>query len=462
METYNTKDIFTPTRPANDTFVERSKKVNDFLVDSLYTPGKQVVIYGHSGSGKTTLVLNKLKQVCENFIITRCMEGMTYENVIYDAFDQLNEYYSVEKSTGKSIKINPNISIAYNEIKTTFNLFELENSTSNKMKRIIPPQLTLQRLATFFGEIECTWVLEDFHKMSGVDKIKVSQGMKIFMDVSYDYPELRIIAIGAVGTARQVIQYDNEMNTRVAEIFVPLMSEKELRKIITIGANKLNLKFDEDVIKNITKISCGLAAICHQICLNICLNRRIYKTFDDYINEKIGKDTATIRMSDYNLAVVKYVEEKSDSFKSEYDKAIKIDSSVKVNKAKVILHCIIELKKDEFYLSDITRYISKTEYSITETEVTQIINEFITAERSEILFYDINTNTYQFNNIFLKAYCKLRFESEKSDEVDIRKRENKIINHLMSVVEIDKNKNLFDIVHSDDFEDFNNEVESYI
>ena len=103
-----------------------------------------------------------------------------------------------------------------------------------------------------------------------------------------------------------------------------------------------------------------------------------------------------------------------------------------------------------------------TEYSITETEVTQIINEFITAERSEILFYDINTNTYQFNNIFLKAYCKLRFESEKSDEVDIRKRENKIINHLMSVVEIDKNKNLFDIVHSDDFEDFNNEVESYI
>ena len=32
----------------------------------------------------------------------------------------------------------------------------------------------------------------------------------------------------------------------------------------------------------------------------------------------------------------------------------------------------------------------------------------------------------------------------------------------MSVVEIDKNKNLFDIVHSDDFEDFNNEVESYI
>jgi len=129
METYNTKDIFTPTRPANDTFVERSKKVNDFLVDSLYTPGKQVVIYGHSGSGKTTLVLNKLKQVCENFIITRCMEGMTYENVIYDAFDQLNEYYSVEKSTGKSIKINPNISIAYNEIKTTFNLFELENST---------------------------------------------------------------------------------------------------------------------------------------------------------------------------------------------------------------------------------------------------------------------------------------------------------------------------------------------
>jgi hypothetical protein len=42
--------------------------------------------------------------------------------------------------------------------------------------------------------------------------------MKVFTDVAADYPAVKIFAIGAVDTARQVIQYDPEMRIRVADI----------------------------------------------------------------------------------------------------------------------------------------------------------------------------------------------------------------------------------------------------
>jgi len=45
-----TRDVFTPTKPARIAFVERDS-VNDKLVNSLTTPGKQIVVYGHSGTG---------------------------------------------------------------------------------------------------------------------------------------------------------------------------------------------------------------------------------------------------------------------------------------------------------------------------------------------------------------------------------------------------------------------------
>jgi ABC-type lipoprotein export system ATPase subunit len=74
MEKYPVHDVFTPTTPARLTFVER-ETINARLVNALRTPGKQIVVYGYSGSGKTTLLVNKLHQLYDKHITSRCMEG---------------------------------------------------------------------------------------------------------------------------------------------------------------------------------------------------------------------------------------------------------------------------------------------------------------------------------------------------------------------------------------------------
>lgn len=103
-----------------------------------------------------------------------------------------------------------------------------------KQVRALPPQLTSQALARFLGETKCCWLLEDFHKIAPEQKLHLSQVMKLFIDMADHYRELKIIAIGAVDTARQVIKYDIEMRNQGLKKRSPrlqLLLIKNLRKL---------------------------------------------------------------------------------------------------------------------------------------------------------------------------------------------------------------------------------------
>jgi len=212
------------------------------------TPGMQIIIYGPSGGGKTTLIINKLNQIYERYIITKCMKNSTFESIILDAFDQINPFYTGEKISKSKRNLTGVLGANYFDLKAIVQA-EFETESQSNLKRLIPPQLTVQRLASYFGDLRCCWILEDFHKVSEEEKTNLSQSMKVFMDSSVDYPELKIIAIGAVGTARQVIEYDPEMKDRVSEIFVPLMTNSQIEEIINMGEKLLNIK----IVKSIKK-----------------------------------------------------------------------------------------------------------------------------------------------------------------------------------------------------------------
>ncbi len=256
--------------------------------------------------------------------------------------------------------------------------------------------------------------------------------MKVFMDMAIDYPDLKIVAIGAVGTARSVVQYDQEMNNRVTEIFIPYMESKEIEQIVSTGEILLNLIFSKDVKSKIIKYSCGLPSICHQLCLNICFNKRIFET---------PKEKISINVDDLDEAIEKFVEEKSDSLKAEYDRAVKVANNTKVNVPKMILELCLELNKDELSHPELFSLAKK--HYITENHFTKYLAELCTPERSEILVYDENSNLYRFSNLFLKAYTALRLKENKkklvSDEdSEIQSfREKKVVNRLLDIIEKD-------------------------
>lgn len=402
MDKRTTTEVFTPTTPARLAFVER-KSLNDQLVDALRTPGKQVVVYGPSGSGKTTLLVNKLEQLYPNHITSRCTSATTFENLLLGAFDKLNIYYSSGASTTERYSKALKLGNDYLGIKAAIETARLHEKTES-LSRILPPQLTPQRLAELCGAAECCWLLEDFHKVPESEKNKLSQVMKVFMDTAADYPEVKIVAIGAEDSAREVIQYDQEMRNRVAEVPVTTMNEEELLELLGKGEELLNLQFGS-VKDDIAAYSSGLGAVCHQLGLYICFAAGIHETCAE--KTKIDRDQL-------QKAIERYVMDTSDSLKAAFDLATKQQRVRRYDNTRLILKALAKLGTSGGLHSEILRVIQKDEPEYPASNLTIYLKELRSPERGEILRYQPLSGKYFFRDPIFLAYSQCLLNPPKA------------------------------------------------
>lgn len=397
---YKATQVFTPSVPAKISFVERDS-INEKLVNSINTPGKQIVIFGHSGCGKSTVLDNKLQQLYEGHITSRCMKGTTIESLMRDAFDQLDVYFTQEKTNATKSTLEVNLEATYWGLKNQLKSTSVVES-SNKQIRLIPPDLTPNLLAKLLGIRSLCWVLEDFHKVDEDEKPKLSQFMKIFMDCGSDYPEVKIIAIGAVETARQVVEYDPEMKNRVAEIEVPLMSEAEIKSIISKGADALNLVIPEKVQQVISKYSSGLAAVCHQLCLNMCMAANVNYTSETRVN---------ITIDHLEKAIKTYVEECSDTIKSNFEKARKISRATVHKHADEILDALSSHLDVGASRGDILKSIQRRIPAYTDSTLKKQLEYLLDLKRGGLVRYSHNSGLYSFSDPVYRVYAKTLFHS---------------------------------------------------
>lgn len=396
---FSVRDVFTPTKPARIAFVER-EEVNDKLVNALRTPGKQLVVYGHSGTGKTTLLINKLHQLYEHHITTRCMKGLKFDQLLLDAFDQLGPFYISDLTQSKKVTTTVELVSSYKILSAKISQTATSESGA-KASRILPPQLTPQALGKFLGSVKACWVLEDFHKIDNSEKAQLSQLMKVFMDMSDDYPDLKIVALGAVDTARQVVEYDDEMRNRVAEIHVPLMSSEEITQIIKKGERSLNVAFASAIVRLVSKYSNGLASVCHHLCLNMCDSAGISKTVD-------GR-THQLTNDDCQAAVRTYVDEASDSIKSAFEKALKPRRNG-VNNAELIIKALSGFKEDGAARFDIFNRIKRENPGYSDARLKHNLTKLCEPSYGTVLRYDGNSGRYSFADPIYRAYALAKYQ----------------------------------------------------
>lgn len=394
MERYDTGDIFTPATQATHTFVDRPA-INSLLVDGIRTKGKQLIIFGHSGTGKTTLLYNKLLQTYDDFIFTRCTSDLTFEKIVLQAFDQLDKFFINSKISSSGRKINAAVSGDYKIIKASVGI-DINNSKSEELNRFVPPQLTPQKLASFFGSTNCCWVVDDFHKIEENEKKKLAQYMKVFMDESVNFPYVKIIAIGAVGTAKEVLHLDRELNNRVSEIEVPFMNSDELLKIISLGEAKLNISITSEVKNKIVEFSTGLPAITHQLCLNLCLSKGLYET--SYVHTTFDRD-------DFRFALSNYIITNSGYLHDRYERATEEQSEHHLPIFYHLLRCFIKSKKHNLKLKDVQKYFSDYKHPQSEGVLEYLLNLLIKDSKGRALDYDEPSKTWFIPDPFFRVYC---------------------------------------------------------
>ena len=395
-KTFLTEDVFTPTSPAKWTYIERTAQERQFK-RALRTKGKQIVVYGHTGSGKTTMLNSLLAEMSVKNITTRCTRGISISDVLFDAFDQLGGYYVEQKEEGNEEKISGGLKFGIEFFSASLG-GESKDVQKEIRKRIVEVQKNPNQLAKLFGNVGMVWIIEDFHKLDAEPKKELSQIMKVFMDVADKFPKLKIIAIGAVDSARQVVHYDKEMENRISEVNVPLIEPEDLAKIVQLGEGYLNITFEQSVIEKIVAYSSGLASVTHQLCSLSCESKKIEKTQTTSL--KITED-------DLEYAIGEYVNEKSDSLKSTYEQAIKINTKRKIETPEKILEAILKLEKDSFTVLEVIDQIAIKERDYKGNNLRKYMMELTSSERGEILRYNRNADTFSFSNPFLRGYSHI-------------------------------------------------------
>ncbi|MFW3357345.1 hypothetical protein [Aliarcobacter butzleri] len=416
MEKYYVSDIFTPTSSADINYIER-KSLDTRILSALHTKGKQIVIFGHSGVGKTTLLRKSLQKIYENEIISHCMSGITFESLVYDAFDRLNKYYLDNTSLTHKNTTKQSLTINYLSIKATINASQ-ESGDSENFKRMVNTQITPQRLADFLGEADCCWILEDFHKMDEKEKSKLSQIMKVFMDKAVDYPRLKIIALGAVNTGREVVEYDSEMRNRVSEIEVSLMKKNELREIISNGEIFLNIFFPDEIKDEIVDFSNGLASICHSICSYICEEKGIIETVD-------GK-CLQLDENDLSGGISRYMDEETDSLKHKFDTAFNRMLPQKKN-TELIFRALLIYDSDGATEEQLYREILDESPKFNKKTLSGHITRLTKDNNGGLIMYDTSSKKYSFTMPLYKTYASAYFATNAEQyQISSKSLKNKI------------------------------------
>jgi hypothetical protein len=396
VEIYSASEVFTPTQHAKLNFVERPELENR-LYDSLRTPGKQIVVYGHSGSGKSSLLERKLRQIYAHHITTRCVQSMTFEQLVLDAFDQLDFYYINQKDASSTESRESQIDLQFAQVRLAIQKSS-EFASGTTSARLLPPQLTPQRLAQFMGRRGLCWVLEDFHKLLPLQKKALAQAMKVFVDESGEYPEVRVIAIGAVGTAREVVEYDVEMRTRVAEVHVPAMSPEELHQILRMGEKLLNITFTSLQKDQIVKYSNGLASVCHDLALNVCQVADI---------ERTSPTRHVFSAEEMASAVRRYVSNVSDSLKAQFDSALRREKTRKYDNTRLILSSLAKCDENGMSHAEILDGIRQVHPEYPPSNLTNYLDELQRTSRGGLIRYDANSNKYMFSDPIYQVYAKV-------------------------------------------------------
>ena len=273
--------------------------------------------------------------------------------------------------------------------------------------RLLPPELTPSLLAKLMGIRKLCWVIEDFHKVDTSEKVRLSQFMKIFMDCGSEYPEVKIIAIGAVETARQVVEYDPEMRNRVSEIEVQLMSETEIKAVMAKGAAALNLIIPEEVQTVIAQYSSGLAAVCHQLCFNMCAAAGIVQTLPI---------KSALTVDNLEKAIARYAEECSDTIRKNFEKSRKMSRKTAYKHADEILDALSSYNDLGAGRIDILKKIQKKHPAYTDAMLKKQLPLLIAIDRGGLVRYSQNSGMYSFSDPIYRVFAKTLFH--KNGKID--------------------------------------------
>ncbi len=387
-------EVFTPGQAAREwTFVERAEETNRILVHALRTPGKHVAVFGPSRTGKTTLVFNKLRQLYEREIWTVCDPSMSFTDALIEAFNELAPFYTKTATRGSKA-----VSGLHADVLGISAELGSESTAGLVEERVLPPKLTAAFLARMLGEAGSCWILDDFHKLQARHRQALADVLRVFRQAANDYPAVKIICIGAVHTASELIPMrDDDLRGLIAEIRVPPMIPRELDEIMQKGEQMLNVVIGDRLRQIISYLANGQPGVCHQLCLNLCFAVDMEQTLPE---------TYTFTDEDFREAVREWLTTSLDRLRADYDRACRASPNAKLHHQRLAVHALARFPHSGATHGDLLAVIREEHPTYRSTRLRDSLKQLESENRGYTLVCDGATGRYAFTAPMLHAYAR--------------------------------------------------------
>lgn len=242
-------DVFGMSAHILQSYVERDV---DAEFRSALHGGRHIVVYGSSKQGKTSLKKRHLK--ADDAISISCQTGWKTSNLYLSILKEAG--YEAKVSSEKTVSGGFKISALSISGKTSAKSKPLEIDTDD-------PNDVIRALtdAGFSKRI----VLDDYHYLPKETQDKFAFALKVFFEKS----DIRFVII-AVWRERNRVSAVADLAGRYIPIDADNWSDRELKSVIELGSEKLNINFPQSLQKNLSTGAQGSVYIVQEVCRKLC------------------------------------------------------------------------------------------------------------------------------------------------------------------------------------------------
>ncbi|MDR6855301.1 hypothetical protein [Variovorax guangxiensis] len=267
------EQVFGVSRDQVATYIEREAVDNALTLALKET--RQIIIYGSSKQGKTSLLHRHVPP--NNRVTVHCGPTTTAEDIYRSFLRQRGVEIVTEKTSATSRDVGTSISAKFTALIPFFGEGSAEtkgevkagSKQDEKRKAIEFNLANAQDVGELLHQVEGAGVffhvLENFHYLTDDVQRQLAFDLRTFEEMG-----LRFVILGVWRERNRLVQYNGDLQDRIAEVPVEPWELPDFQRIVNVGSEILRVTFSPEVAARIFTEAHGSVAVVQELLKKVC------------------------------------------------------------------------------------------------------------------------------------------------------------------------------------------------
>ncbi|MDO1495481.1 hypothetical protein HND72_12935 [Pseudomonas putida] len=265
-------EVFGVSKDPVASYIERNA-VDEALENALGET-RQIIIYGSSKQGKTALLQRHVPE--EKRITVHCGPTTTAEDLYRSILRQQGVEITSEKTAETGRELTAGISAKFTACLPFFGKGEAETkgeaksttkdgSTTKTIEFNLAVAQDVGELLLYVDGGNKFYVLENFHYLQDEVQQQLAFDLRTFEEMG-----IRFIILGVWRERNRLVQYNGDLQDRIAEVPVEPWETSDFERIIQAGSPLLRVSFSDEIRTKIFEEAHGSVAVVQELLKKIC------------------------------------------------------------------------------------------------------------------------------------------------------------------------------------------------